>query len=165
MKQVITSFVVATLLTGCATLQTNSESAATTLKDNVHNTAERVEGWLMTPPEKKPKQAVPTSYCYQSFQDILCYRQPMPGWESRLVGYQGTGAKPPQVAVMKALPTRATGVDMSPEMRAENAKPLVHKNTQEAKPAEEEVASGEVKTITIDAAHESLPDPTLAPQL
>ena len=157
--------VLTTLLAGCATVQTNSERVATDIKDSIYTRADRIEKWVLTPPASDEKKGVPASYCYQSYQDILCYRQPMPGAEARLVGYQGTDAPAPQVAVMKGLPRRAEGVNMEPEVRAKNAKPLAYKNTDAAKPAEEPVAEGEIKTITIDAAHESLSDPTMAPQL
>lgn len=35
-----------------------------------------------------PPPAVESAYCYKTSADVLCYRQPLPGQESRLVAYQ-----------------------------------------------------------------------------
>ncbi len=138
---------------------------ATDVRDDVHRSANKLKDWVLSSPEPKVKQAVPASYCYQSLQDVLCYRQPMPGWEARLVGYQGTDAPAPPPAVMQPLPVRASNLAMSPTNRANNAKPLVQKAANTAKTEEAAVEGEVIKAITVDAAHESLPDPALAPQL
>lgn len=41
-----------------------------------------------------PPKVVPSTYCYRAQGDALCYGQPVPGWEHRLIGYQGTDAAP-----------------------------------------------------------------------
>ena len=151
------------VFTGGAEAPQNIERAATGVKDNLYKMGERIKKWAMTPPAGPgPNKPVPASYCYQSFQDVLCYRQPMPGWEARLVGYQGTDAEPPQAAMMKPLPVRTQNTAMLPANRAVNAKPLVVGAAVVPK------ADGEGKKedqAVIDASHESLPDPALASQL
>ncbi|NBX03082.1 MAG: hypothetical protein EBR02_03255 [Alphaproteobacteria bacterium] len=153
------------VFTGGAEAPKNMERAATGIKDNLYRTGDRLKKWALTPPpEEGPKKAVPASYCYQSLQDILCYRQPMPGWEARLVGYQGTDVESPSPATMKPLPVRAANAAMLPANRAANAKPLLVKAAIVPK-ADGEPKAEEMKEISVDAAHESLPDPALAPQL
>ncbi len=162
--EMITPNPVTMALTGGGAAPQNAERAATGLKDNMHLTFDKLKKWAMTPPPNPPKKAVPASYCYQSLQDILCYRQPMPGWEARLVGYQGTDAAEPPAAMIKPMPVRVADNTMLPANRAKTSKPLTVKAAVAAKP-EEEQAEPEIKTISVDAAHESLPDPALAPQL
>ena len=160
---VISSLVV--LLSACGDARQNAGRMADDLKENYEKTSDRVKEWMTATP-KPVKQPVPASYCYVSLQDILCYRQPMPGWESRLVGYQGTDAPSPHPAMTQALPTRTPNDDMLPEKRAETTKPLAPGLAKAEDTSKEKApADAEVKVITIDAAHESLPDPTLAPQL
>lgn len=149
-------------LVACAPLQENGERAATGLKNNVQETAERIEHWMMPTP-KKPRHEVPNSYCYSTQGDVLCYRSPMPGWEHRLVGFQGTHAVPPDAPVMQPMPVRAPVTAMKPENRAKSSKPLVVEAPVEPKSDMAEAHAGQA--ITVDAAHESLPDPALAPQL
>ena len=151
-----------TLLTACGDARENGMRMADGVKENFYATKERVEEWAKPTP-KKPEQPVPASYCYNSYQDILCYRQPMTGWEARLVGYQGTNASAPPPAMTQPMPMRTADNQMLPENRALTAKPLAPEVVGQRQV--ETAADDEVKAITIDAAHESLPDPTLAPQL
>ena len=163
MKNLLVISSLALLVSACGDARQNADRVGDGLKENYDKTSERIKAW-MTPTPKKPKQEVAASYCYQSLQDILCYRQPMPGWENRLIGYQGTNAPAPLPAMTQVLPTRTPSNEMLPEKRAETAKPLAE--LAKAQPADTAKApEAEVKAITIDAAHESLPDPTLAPQL
>jgi hypothetical protein len=76
-------------------------------KEGVYHGMDSVADWMRPAPPPKPPQAIAASYCYRTYQDILCYRQPMPGWEFRLVGYQGTYAKAPPPAIMEPLPVQA----------------------------------------------------------
>lgn len=149
------------MVSACGDAPQRTERVGEGLKDNYHTTADRIREW-MKPTPKKEKHGVPNSYCYTSYQDILCYRQPMPGWESRLVGYQGTNAAMPPMAMMEPLPQRAPGTEMLPSNRAKTSKPLVP--AAPPLPKEEENADPS-KAIAVDAGHESLPDPALAPQL
>jgi hypothetical protein len=142
----------------------NTENSATlaanALRDNIKRTGNRIRKWWITPLPEKKKQPVAASYCYNVYQDILCYRQPMPGWEHRLAGYQGTGAEPPPPAMMIPLPTRNVDPKQLPQNRVANAQPVfgeIPADIKEEKDQEQQSPS--------EAVHETLPDPALAPQL
>ena len=139
---------------------------ANDLRDNVKKTGRYLRKWLLTPlPEEGKKLAVAPSYCYHVLQDILCYRQPMPGWEHRLAGYQGTHAAPPPPPVMVALPTRAVDEKLLPENRIANAKAVFKEIPEDSKAQEKDKSPTDAAAPPAEAAHETLPDPALAPQL
>lgn len=134
---------------------------ADTFRDNFHKTGRQIKQWWFTRPEKQDKQSVPPSYCYHVHQDVLCYRQPMPGSEHRLIGYQGTYAAPPPPSVMRLLPTGGADKSQLPANRVATSKPVfgeIPSDLQEERKEHQEEAEPE-------AAHEILPDPALAPQL
>lgn len=139
---------------------TNATRVADNVRDSIKNTGEHIRQWWITPLPSKARQPMPPRYCYRALQDILCYRQPMPGWESRIVGYQGTGAKPPKAATMRPYPLRPDDKDALPANRAANLKPVFADIPEDVKDPKK--AEG---TITIDTTHEALPDSALAPQL
>ena len=140
---------------------------ADNMRDNVrHNARKAKEWWFYDPQKEAGNRAVPSSYCYSVLQDIVCYRQPMPGWESRLVGYQGTGATPPVPAVTKPLPKLTTDDSRQPAKRIANAKPTFSEIPQDMKKEKPEELDGQLtQPAATDAAQEILPDPTMAPQL
>jgi hypothetical protein len=140
----------------------NAMRVADNVRDSIKRTGERVRKWWITPLPEQKKQPVRASYCYHALQDILCYRQPMPGWEHRLVGYQGTGAAPPPVAMMQPLPVRKIDESQLPRNRVTDAKPIFVEMPTDVKDMEKEQLPDEE---TLPAVHERLPDPTLAPQL
>jgi len=151
----------AALLTGCAQAE-QAESLPTLVKDNIYKTASKVTEWVSTPPAPPPgPKDVADSYCYHVLQDILCYHQPMPGWEYRLVGYQGTHAEPPAQATMQLLAKRRPDNGDTPATRAANTTPVFA--TVPVLPKETEKPSDQSQVI--DSNHELLPDPALAPQL
>lgn len=135
---------------------------ANNVRDSIKRTNDRLRDWWLTPLPSDAKKPVPTRYCYRILQDILCYRQQMAGWENKLVAYQGTNATPPTPATTKPLPLRADDPSNSPANRAAAVKPVFT-----AIPAENKEANGNTgdEPITIDASHETLADPALAPQL
>lgn len=133
---------------------------ANNARDGLKQTAHRLREWWLTPLPEEHLTPVPPSYCYKALQDVMCYRQPMPGWEHRLVGYQGTGAEPPAAAMMKALPQRTVDTTKQAENRVASAKP-VFVNL----PPDEKKAENNEEPVAVDSSHETLPDPTLAPQL
>jgi hypothetical protein len=145
--------------------KSSAKQVATNMRDNVRHNSKKLKEWWFYDPEKDKKvaRAVPTSYCYAVMQDIVCYRQPMPGWETRLVGYQGTGAAPPPVVATKPLPTLAQNTAKLPENRLISTKPVFKEM-----PAELDKEKKEAVDLTVpvtDSAQEILPDPTNAPQL
>ncbi len=137
---------------------------ANNVRDSIKRTNDRLREWWLTPLPSNAKKSTPTRYCYKVLQDILCYRQQMTGWENKLVGYQGTNAEPPTPATMKPLPLRSDDKNSFPENRAASAKPVfssMPKDDNDIKNA----MTPSTEPVTIDAAHEILPDPALAPQL
>ncbi len=140
---------------------------ANNFRDNVRHNSRRMKEWWFYDPQKDTAQnrAIPSSYCYTALQDIVCYRQPMPGWEHRLVGYQGTGAAPPPPAFTKPLPILSRNDSKLPANRLANAEPVFKEIPQDMKQDKKEAEAGEAPQPVNDAAQEILPDPTLAPQL
>jgi hypothetical protein len=134
---------------------------ANQFRDNVKLTSQKVEEWWLTPlPSTDPLPLAP-SYCYRVQQDVLCYRQPMPGWEHRLAGYQGTGAQPPAPATMQLLPVRTLDSSKLAVNRLAAAKPVFVQLPPDAK----EAPKDPTQPSTVDASTDPLPDPVLSPQL
>lgn len=133
------------------------------VRDGIKRTNERLREWWLTPLPKEVKKPVPQRYCYRVLQDILCYRSEMPGWESRLVGYQGTGAKPPKPATMEPLQLRAEDDKTLPKDYAAKAQPVFTDIPEEKKDNKSAVPS--TGTIMIDPMYEPLPNSVLVPQL
>lgn len=151
---------------GMANVESSASRIADNFRDGFHRSVDRFERWWFTPPpEENGKRAIPASYCYNSFQDVLCYRQPMPGWEHRLVGYQGTAAVPPPPAVMEPLPVRAQEKPSTSAGRIANAQPVFTEMPVMEKEAESTQTQEEGDSAAPDVSHQTLPDPALAPQL
>lgn len=144
-------------LTACGPVVETTDRVANNIKADAHATAEHMEKWFAIPRKQSPRP-VPTTYCYKAQTDVLCYRQPMPGWEHRLVGYQGTGAEPPPPATMQVLKT-ASGSPETPAMRVAGAQPVF------IEPPPEIQGSDSSAMPVADTAHEVLPDPAMSPQL
>ena len=138
-------------------------AVATQLRDNIKVTGEQFRSWLITPPPgKAPDHAIATSYCYHSLTDVLCYRQPIPGWENRLIAYQGTNATPPPLAQTEPLQKHAVDASILTENKVASAKPVF----KELPPApKEEDASPDGQPPLVDPTHEQLPNPGHSPQL
>ncbi len=134
-------------------------NVATVAKDNVYKTSYQVQKWVVTPPEgPKPPQAIANRYCYRTAQDILCYRAPMPGAETRLVAYQGTDAEEPPQSVTQLLPMHPYDSSQQPASRVANAKPVFIGLAPEIK--------ADSSQIPIPAqVPEQQPNPVIAPQL
>lgn len=133
---------------------------ANNARDGIKQTAHRLREWWLTPLPEEHLHAVPPSYCYKALQDVMCYRQPMPGWEHRLVGYQGTNAEPPPAVVTKLLPQRQADSMKQAENRIANTKPVFV-----TLPPDDKKQEQTADPVAVDSSHENLPDPTLAPQL
>ena len=136
---------------------------ADNVRDNLKKSGDKLREWWITSPAEKPAQPIKASYCYHVLQDIVCYRAPMPGWEHRLAGYQGTGAEPPPPAMMEAPPTMEANNQKLPSNRLVNAEPVFKEI-----PAPLDLKKDEIdlqNSGSVDATHESLPNPAVAPQL
>lgn len=145
---------------------TNIENRGVSIADNVRDhakmTGEQLRKWWITPlPAKPGPKAVASSYCYKVLQDILCYSQPMPGWEYRLVAYQGSGAAAPPRPVTEPLPKRVVNPNVLPENRVANAKPVF----TSLPPAPKEEEKNTDQPAMLDPTHEQLPNPIASPQL
>ncbi|MDX2113259.1 MAG: hypothetical protein SFW63_05970 [Alphaproteobacteria bacterium] len=143
----------------------NIDRSTSRMADNTRNqikrTNRKLRDWWLTPlPEPQPSE-IASSYCYRVFQDIVCYREPMAGWEHRLVAYQGTHAAPPPAAVTEPLPV----IDVDPAKlqaaRISNARPVF----VALPPEEEKKVQSSDGVVVIDESRESLPNPALVPQL
>lgn len=149
------------LLTGCPAADAAKDLANDT-KDSIYETSYQIKDWAMTPPAPpKPPLEVADTYCYRVLQDILCHRQPMPGWEDRLVGYQGTHATSPTPAQMELLAKRKDDPSILPANRVANAKPVF----TSLPPLPKETEKSTESAPAVDSSHEILPDPALAPEL
>jgi hypothetical protein len=135
------------------------------VRDNVKATGKHVkEWWSYDPNAKKEVKTIPNSYCYRAQGDVLCYRAPMPGWEHRLVGYQGTFAQAPPPVMMQPLPGQKLDTSLLPASRVANAKPVFTELPPEAK---EEVAKDPTQLLEADPQNvqETIQDPSISPQL
>jgi len=136
-------------------------------KDRFYDTTDHIASWLR-PNVPKPPLPIAASYCYHVYQDILCYRQPMPGWENRLAGYQPLNAPPPAPAMMQPLPVHAADASHLPANRVAGSKPVfVDLPLPPANEADKtaDAPATPAAAAASDATHEQLPDPALAPQL
>jgi hypothetical protein len=137
---------------------------ANQIRDNVHATARHLKNWWTYDPNAQvANKTVPDSYCYRAQGDVLCYRAPMPGWENRLIGYQGTFAKAPSPVMMEPLPGQSVDAAMLPANRVASAKPVFTAMPEEIK--EEPKNPEELLEADPQNAHETIADPTLSPQL
>jgi len=140
----------------------HAENTGNAAKDGYYQATDHIADW-MRPSVPKPPQPIAASYCYHVYQDILCYRRPMPGWETRLAGYQPITADPPPAAQMQPLAQHAQDASQLPVHRVAASKPVFTQLPSQAadvKPAEDAGTPA-----ASEASHEQLPDPALAPQL
>lgn len=139
--------------------------AAGHTRDGIRNTGKHLKDWWFHDAKAKGEaKAIPSSYCYRTQGDVLCYRAPMPGWEHRLVGYQGTYAKAPPPVLMQPLPGQTVNPSMLPGNRVANAKPVFVELPPEAK---EEAPKDPAALLETDPQNvqETIQDPSISPQL
>lgn len=185
MKKIASAFMVLTLLSACETneadkeaikaqvkedaktVEANAERHTVRVLDNVRDqtkkTAMKMREWWLEPLPEQKVPPVPPSYCYKVFQDITCYRQPLPGKSHQLVGYQGSGAKKPPVAQTMALPqaNKENQLAGTPEERIKTADPVFKQPPTVAKENKTGSAVDEAAVL----GNEPLPNPLLSPQL
>lgn len=142
----------------------NATRVANNVRDQIKRTGEHVRNWWITPLPSNARQPLPPRYCYRVLQDILCYRAQMPGWEDKLVAYQGDGAAPPTPPTMRLMPLRTDSKSISPEKRIENVKPVFVSIPPEVK---EEKGQDQPATTsgTLDPAYDTIQDSVMSPQL
>ena len=142
-------------------IEENGTNVATRIRDNVKMTTARIRKWTIEPlPPKPPPHAVAVSYCYHAQTDTLCYRQPVAGWENRLIAFQGTYAAVPPPAVTEQIAKRIPDPSVLPENKVASARPVF---TSVPIPPKEEEKNPDQPAI-LDANHEQLPS-TNSPQL
>ena len=142
-------------------IESGATSTATIVRDKVKVTGERLRSWLITPTPIKKPNSIAASYCYRAQTDVLCYRQPVPGWEGRLLAFQGTDVTPPAPAQTQPLPKRVADASTLPENKVASAKPVF----KELPPPPKEEEKDPNAMPVFDAAHEQLPNPLRSPQL
>lgn len=131
-------------------------------RDNVQATLRHFKNWWDEGSrEYGPPQPVPATYCYRAQGDVLCYGEPMPGWEHRLVGYQGTNASAPPPVVTKLLPLPSADERSTAAGRVAAAAPVFNEMPTETK----EEPKSDVEPQAPENVHETITDPTLSPQL
>lgn len=131
-------------------------------RDNVQASLRHFKNWWDEGAlEHAPPNPVPPSYCYRAQGDVMCYGQLMPGWEHRLVGYQGTDAAPPPPVVTELLPTQASGERTQTAGRISAAAPVF----QEIPEVMKEAPKTDIEPEAPENVHETIADPTLSPQL
>lgn len=90
MRNPILLIVLLPLLAACASVQENSKRAGRNLNEGVLALRQKMIDY--TEPSRRTKPAPPpplqSAYCYKTQADVLCYRDPLPGQEGRLIGYQ-----------------------------------------------------------------------------
>lgn len=152
------------LLSACADYKAAVTNVSEDFKTNVYQASDGIKRWWHTPPYTPGKQSVATSYCYRAYQDVMCYRQPMPGWEHRLVGYQGTDANEPPAPMMQPLAEHYPGV-VTTAQRAASAEPVFIGLPPEIKAdASQTVGPASMKPLLPTETQEALPNPSTARQ-
>lgn len=160
-KRILILLLAGFVVSGCEPAKETASFRANNIKDSIYETTYKVQDWAMTPPKKKGEPlAVASTYCYRAQTDVLCYRQPMPGWEGRLVAYQGTDAMPPPPPVMQLLPKPSKDTSMAPENRIATTKPVFKEM-----PKEEDAPKDPDAPAQPSSLNEQLPDPSQSPQL
>lgn len=71
------------------------EKASLDADKGVRNTTDKLREIFTYQPKKKELKPIPSSYCYRTLLDIICYSEPLPGADDRLVAYQGTVLQQP----------------------------------------------------------------------
>lgn len=135
------------------------------VRDQVKKTAMKMREWWLTPLPEPVPTPVPPSYCYKVWQDIVCYRDSMPGATHTLVGYQGDPTKTPPPPLAQTEPIPVTRIQkqnsaMTGSARVANAKPVFV-----GIPVQPEADKGAQAVDTTQVGSEPLPDPALSPQL
>lgn len=136
---------------------------ADNVRDSIKRTGNKLHEWWVEPlPDTSHKNPMPPRYCYKVLQDILCYREQVVGWESKLVGYQGENAKPPSPSSTQLIPLRKVekSSESSVEKRVAGAKPILSSIPQNIKDTTNPSSSSPL----IDS-QETLPNYPLSPQL
>ncbi len=111
-------------------------------------------------PERQAAADIAASYCYHVYQDILCYRRPMPGWETRLAGYQPITADPPPAAQMQPLAQHVQMPASCLANRVASSKPVFRLQSGARRPKKRPKIGG--AAAVSEATHEQLPDPAHA---
>jgi len=150
------------MVSACEPAKESSNFIADNARDSIYSTSHTVQDWFTKPRGRKGEPlAVASTYCYHAQTDVLCYRQPMPGWEGRLVAYQGTDALPPPPPVMQLLPKAAKNTTNTPENRIASTKPVFTEAPKEAPEKPKDPNAPEMPSLL----NEQLPDPSQSPQL
>jgi len=122
----------AAALCACTPAQESGKRISNTAKKEYSDTYYKIKDMLTPEPPKNLKEKpAPSRYCYRVMQDIMCYRDPQPGAEMRLVGYQEpyqesgprTASDGPGMSVEAAYTPAPPIATISPGMQTASAMP------------------------------------------
>ena len=136
-------------------------------KDGMYHNTDRLADWMRPPAPPAPPLPIAASYCYKALQDVLCYRQPMPGWEHRLLAYQGTNAAPPSAAKIIPLPQQQASAAEPVEKKLAGSTPVFDKipSADDGKALDPNAVIDPNSPTMVDPTHEQLPNPANSPQM
>ncbi len=79
------------MLFACDQVKDSPGRALNAVEDNTSATWNKMREYAGVPRKnEKPVEHAQARWCYRSYQDIICYGEPIPGQEGRLVAYQGS---------------------------------------------------------------------------
>lgn len=77
-------------LAGCTAIRDQSLQLQRDVAHEAQLTQAKLIDYTTLHEKNTTLKPIPPSYCYRVLQDIVCYSEPLPGAESRLVAAQGT---------------------------------------------------------------------------
>lgn len=93
----IAALLVCMLLMACAGATDTASGALDTAGNETSSSYTKMREMMGLQAKKAPRpvDSIQPRYCYKTYEDIVCYGKPVPGYEERLVAYQnkhgGTG--------------------------------------------------------------------------
>ncbi len=137
MNKIMVILALSLSIAGCKDFMDGTQRAGYNIRKEVVKTSNRVSDYFRVE-EKKPepkRQVMAPRYCYKVLTDVVCYRNPQPGAENRLVGYYEPPAQdasvlaasdsfvvpPAQQVYVKPLPVAGGGTS------EQNPQPLIRR--------------------------------------
>ena len=83
-------------LSGCMKAQDSTSRALDTVGNETSSSYNKMRDYLdlgHKPKPVPPQRQIPPRYCYKTYEDVLCYSQPIAGEEYRLTGFQTATGK------------------------------------------------------------------------
>lgn len=93
MRNILVLAISALVLMSCAEARYSGSRISDTVQREIQLSKDKI-GYILDPDRRiidSPPQPFPSRYCYKNFGDVVCYKDPIPNAETRLVGYQEPG--------------------------------------------------------------------------